>query len=173
VGFRSQVLNILCYFPRVWCELYFRKPLDLPAWWHTHRALFWRAIGEHFTLWGTLLVLAAADWRATVLYVVLTWLHGQWWLITFNLVQHQALPPDDPWLGSRNLVSRWTNFVFFNVGYHTAHHLRPTLHWSELPRFHAEHIAPRIDPRLVSPTLWSFYRDWFLRRSVPSPAVYP
>ena len=31
VGFRSQWLNVLCFFPRAWAELYFRKPLDFPT----------------------------------------------------------------------------------------------------------------------------------------------
>jgi len=167
VGFRSQWLNVICFFPRAWGELYFRKPLDFKTWWRTNRLLFWRALAEQATLWGVLIVLLAWDWRATLLYVVIPWLHGQWWLITFNLLQHQELAPDDPWQNSRNIVGRWFNFFFFNVGYHTAHHLRPTLHWSELPQFHVRQIASRIDPRLVSPSLWIFYRDWFTRRSWP------
>lgn len=168
VGYRSQLLNLLCYFPRVWWDLYVRKPLDLKLWWRTQPALFRRSLAEQLTLWGTFTALLIVNWQATLLYVALVWLHGQWWLITFNLLQHQELAPDDPWQNSRNLVDRASNFFFFNVGFHTAHHLRPTLHWSELPRFHREHIAPRIDPRLVSPTLWSFYRDWYLRRGVPA-----
>lgn len=168
VGFRAQWLNVVCFFPRAWWELHVRKPLDFPLWWRTQRRLFWRGLAEQATLWGTFAVLLAADWQATLLYLALPWLHGQWWLVTFNLLQHQALAPDDPWQNSRNLTDRFSNFLFFNVGFHTAHHLRPTLHWSELPRFHAEQIAPRIDPRLVSADLWSFYRDWFTRRSVPA-----
>ena len=170
VGFRSQWLNVLCFFPRAAYELYVRKPLDFPLWWGTNRTLFWRGLAEQATLWGTFATLLAFDWRATLLYVALPWLHGQWWLVTFNLLHHQALAPNDPWQNSRNLVNHWTNLLFFNVGYHTAHHLRPTLHWSELPRFHAEHVAPRIDPRLVSDNLWYFYREWFSRRSVPPAA---
>jgi beta-carotene hydroxylase len=168
VGFRSQWLNVICFFPRAAWELYIRKPLDFPLWWRSNRPLFWRALAEQTTLWGVFTVLMIADWRATLLYVALPWLHGQWWLVTFNLLQHQALAPDDPWQNSRNITGRWFNFFFFNVGFHTAHHLRPTLHWSELPAFHEREIAPRIDPQLVSPTLWAFYRDWFSGQSVPS-----
>lgn len=172
VGFRSQWLNVLCFFPLAWWELYLRKPLDFPLWWRTNRTLFWRGIAEQVTLWGMFAALLVADWQATVLYIALPWLHGQWWLITFNLLQHQELAQDDPWQNSRNLVDPLTNFLFFNVGFHTAHHLRPTLHWSELPRFHTEQIVPRIDPRLVSGNLWVFYRDWFSRRSVPAIAPH-
>lgn len=167
VGFRSQWLNVLCFFPRAAWELYVRKPLDFRLWWRSNRPLFWRALAEQLSLWGVFTVLLVVNWQATLLYIALPWLHGQWWLVTFNLLQHQALAPDDPWQNSRNLTGRWFNFFFFNVGFHTAHHLRPTLHWSELPAFHAREIAPKIDPRLVSPNLWIFYRDWFSQRSHP------
>ncbi|MCX6938816.1 MAG: fatty acid desaturase [Verrucomicrobia bacterium] len=169
VGFRSQLLNVLCFFPSAAWELYIRKPLDFRLWWRTNRPLFWRALAEQASLWGIFTTLLFIDWRVALLCVALPWLHGQWWLVTFNLLQHQALAPDDPWHNSRNITGRWFNFFFFNVGFHTAHHLRPTLHWSELPAYHAREIAPRIDPRLVSPHLWAFYRDWFTQRSHPSP----
>jgi beta-carotene hydroxylase len=168
VGFRSQWLNVVCFFPRAIWELYVRKPLDFRLWWRTNRPLFWRALAEQLTLWGAFTTLLFINWQATLLYVAIPWIHGQWWLVTFNLLQHQALAPDDPWQNSRNLTGRWFNFFFFNVGFHTAHHLRPTLHWSELPAFHAREIAPKIDPRLVSPNLWVFYRDWFSQRSHPA-----
>jgi len=171
VGFRWQWLNVLCFFPRAVYELYFRKPLDFRLWWRQNRTLFWRGLAEQFTLWGTFIAVALFDWRTALLFMLLPWVHGQWWLVTFNLLQHQALAPDDPWQNSRNVIGPLSNFFFFNVGFHTAHHLRPTLHWSELPAYHHRVIAPRIDPRLVSRNLWEFYRDWFSRRSVPNTSV--
>lgn len=172
VKFRWQWLNVVCFFPRAAYELYLRKPLDFELWWRQNRTLFWRGLAEQFTLWGTFAIVAWFDWKAALLFMLLPWLHGQWWLVTFNLLQHQALAPDDPWQNSRNIVSPLFNFFFFNVGFHTAHHLRPTLHWSELPAYHRAVIEPRIDSRLVSANLWAFYRDWFSRRSfVDTPAL--
>jgi fatty acid desaturase len=40
------------------------------------------------------------------------------------------------------------NWIFFNNGLHTAHHLRPGLHWSRLRAFHEEVVAPRISEEL-------------------------
>jgi len=167
VGYQAQWINVLCFYPRAAWELYVHKPLDFKIWWQTNRKLFWRGLAEQATLWSTFAVLLILNWQATLLYVALPWLHGQWWLITFGLFQHQDLDGEDPWQNSRNITGRCFNWFFFNIGYHTAHHLRPALHWSELPAYHEHEVAPRIDPRLISPNLWRFYADWLTRRSLP------
>jgi fatty acid desaturase len=62
--------------------------------------------------------------------------------------QHAGLASADPLRASRSAVDRLYNLRTLNLGYHTAHHLRPSLHWSKLPAFHAE-IAARIPAELV------------------------
>jgi fatty acid desaturase len=63
--------------------------------------------------------------------------------------QHVGLAVDDPWRASRSTLDARYNVRTLNLGYHTAHHLRPGLHWSQLPAFHAE-IASDIPPELVT-----------------------
>jgi fatty acid desaturase len=45
---------------------------------------------------------------------------------------------------SRNTSSRIYNFISWNLGYHTAHHIKSYVHWSRLPEFHAKisHAIP-------------------------------
>jgi fatty acid desaturase len=62
--------------------------------------------------------------------------------------QHAGLASDAPLRASRSFVDRAYNLRTLNLGYHTAHHLRPSLHWSKLPAFHAT-IAAEIPPELV------------------------
>jgi beta-carotene hydroxylase len=62
--------------------------------------------------------------------------------------QHAGLVADEPLRASRSAVGRLYNLRTLNLGYHTAHHLRPSLHWSKLPAFHAE-IAARLPAELV------------------------
>lgn len=56
---------------------------------------------------------------------------------------HAGLHTDDHLKASYNILHRGYNVATGNLGYHTAHHTRPGLHWSKLPTFHAE-IAPGI-----------------------------
>lgn len=60
---------------------------------------------------------------------------------------HAGLSTDDHMVASYNILHRAYNLATGNLGYHTAHHTRPGLHWSKLPAFHAE-IAPQIPRNL-------------------------
>jgi fatty acid desaturase len=64
-------------------------------------------------------------------------------LLDNTYMQHSDLDISSPYTASRNSFSGLYNRISWNLGYHTAHHLRPNLHWSKLPEFHAQ-IAERI-----------------------------
>jgi len=56
---------------------------------------------------------------------------------------HAGLDTDNHFEASNNVMNRWYNVFTGNLGYHTAHHIKPGLHWSKLPEFHAT-IAHKI-----------------------------
>ncbi|HEX6591706.1 MAG TPA: fatty acid desaturase, partial [Moraxellaceae bacterium] len=59
-------------------------------------------------------------------------------LLDNTYMQHSDLDTDSELTASRNTTSRLYNFISWNLGYHTAHHMKPHLHWSRLPAFYAE-----------------------------------
>jgi fatty acid desaturase len=89
------------------------------------------------------------------------------WIMVFNYVQHVHT---DAWSAhdhSRNFTGKIFNFLFFNNGFHTAHHEHPGLHWSRLPAVHAS-LARWIDPRLNERNL-----IWFALRQYALAPLFP
>ena len=60
---------------------------------------------------------------------------------------HAGLDAQDPYAASMNTLNRRFNRLTGNLGFHTAHHLRPGVHWSHLPALHRE-VAPKIPAHL-------------------------
>ena len=61
---------------------------------------------------------------------------------------HSGLHTDNKFEASRNILSRMYNISRLNLGYHTAHHVKPGLHWSDLPTYHAS-IVQEIPSALI------------------------
>jgi len=55
---------------------------------------------------------------------------------------------------SNNSLHKVYNKLGNNFGYHTAHHLYPSAHWTELPKIHKE-IENEIDPKYLKSYSWS------------------
>jgi beta-carotene hydroxylase len=161
VNFRSQILNVLFFFPRAFIRLQLEKPSDLKRWRRTNRLLFWQSLSEKIVLYSGTVALLLLDWKATAIFVLLPWLNGQWWLFTFGLFQHQDMDGESPYNNSRNITSVWFNWFYINIGFHSAHHFRPGVHWSLLPELHRLEIAPHLDPSLDEKSMVSFYWNWF------------
>lgn len=87
-----------------------------------------------------------------LILVVLPWIGSMAALLAINFFQHEGCDPGSELNHSRNFTGRISNWLLFNSGYHTAHHLFPGKHWSELPGLHQVHVVPhaRMDLRRAS-----------------------
>ena len=71
---------------------------------------------------------------------------------------HAGLETEDHLHASHNITNRFYNIISGNLGYHTAHHMKQGLHWSQLPEFHKT-IENEIPSELISsdfPVIGSF-----------------
>lgn len=66
--------------------------------------------------------------------------------------QHSGLCTKSDYLASRNVEHPLYNLTSWNLGYHTAHHIWPGVHWTQLPALHAR-IRRHIPDALVSQKL--------------------
>ena len=103
---------------------------------------------EIVVLWTLNIGLFILDWKKALILWLIPHLYAQWGIVTMNLVQHDGCPEDSEYNHSRNFVGKFVNYLAFNNGFHSVHHLKPGLHWSLTPAAHAELIAPHIHPNL-------------------------
>ncbi len=79
----------------------------------------------------------------------LTLFHTTW--ATYE--HHAGCPRNNHIDASRNRENRAYNALTGNLGFHTAHHKRPGLHWSLLPELH-ERIRHQIPEERIVATFW-------------------
>lgn len=115
---------------------YLTQVFVLIAWW-----VFWFVI----------------DWKKALFFVVIPQQVSGYVVQIFNYVQHVHADEESKLNHSRNFLG--VNLFLFNNGYHTAHHERASLHWSETPASHAK-IAGQIDPALIEKSFW-----WYIIRT--------
>jgi fatty acid desaturase len=66
---------------------------------------------------------------------------------------HSGRSTESHFVASNNMLQPLYNWWTGNLGFHTAHHYRPGVHWSKLPELHAE-IAARIPADAYVPPGW-------------------
>lgn len=101
--------------------------------------------------------------RITFIYFVTARLCAMSCLFILNLVQHDGLELETGVNRCHNYTGRVLNFFLFKNGYHSAHHLRPGAHWSELEQLHVSLVAPSAKPSLQHTSLLRFVWGSYLR----------
>ncbi len=127
-----------------------------------HAAALGLAVGLHGALRGALVYASALGAPAAL---------ALWGLMFTNYVQHVDCDPASRWRRSRDFVSGWMNFFVFDNGFHTVHHERPGLHWSQTRQAHAR-IAHLLDPHLQESSIFAYaLREYVVKAWRPRFAV--
>lgn len=115
---------------------------------------------ENILMLSIYLVLLILDWRTTIVVFILPTILSQFILISTNFFQHAYCDPASEVNSSRNFTGDIFNWFFFNVGFHTVHHLYPEAHWSELPERHKE-FTTQLQPDLQMENVFQIYKVIF------------
>jgi beta-carotene hydroxylase len=160
VNFRFNLLNLFVFPFAAVRAVHRNKSSDFMRWKLRRPTLYRRLVWERITLISALTLLLALDWRATVVYIGFPWFFGQWCIVAINLLQHHGCDHSSTHDHSRNFTGSILNWIFLNNGFHTAHHLRPALHWSFLAEYHQREVAPfvrdELNERSLIPFLWRY-----------------
>lgn len=168
VGFRWNLLNLL-HFPNVAGPRTFAGVQRWAA--SSRHPNFVRQYRlESAFAFGLTGVLFVIDFWTALFFVVLPQLYGARCILRINLIQHDRTDVSSEWNHSRNFVGRAFNWIMCNNGYHTIHHNRAGVHWSELAAAHQREVVPRMDPRLDEPSMIGYLlRTYVLRFARPDP----
>ncbi|CAD5294743.1 MULTISPECIES: fatty acid desaturase [unclassified Imperialibacter] len=114
---------------------------------------YWEYLTQCFVLIAWWLLWIVIDWKKALVFVVIPQQVSGYMVQIFNYVQHVHADEETKYNHSRNFMG--VNLFLFNNGYHTAHHERASMHWSEAAEGHAQ-IADKIDPSLNEKSFWGY-----------------
>jgi fatty acid desaturase len=101
------------------------------------------------------------DWKKALFFVIIPQQVSTFSVLIFNYVQHVHADEMSKYDHSRNFVGI-LNFFLLNNGYHTVHHHKAGMHWSETPAEHKK-IEHLISPELKEKSFWWYiFRVYFL-----------
>jgi beta-carotene hydroxylase len=107
------------------------------------------------------------DWKKAIFFIIIPQQVSLFVVLLFNYMQHVHADEKSKYNHSRNFVG-FLNAMLFNNGYHTIHHEKAGLHWSETPAGHKE-IEHLIDDSLKERSmLWFIFKNYFLGLLIPS-----
>jgi fatty acid desaturase len=101
--------------------------------------------------------LAIVSWKIAFFYLF-PWYFATYFISRYvDYLNHYGCihESSDVFASSNNCVSKSFNLTTHNFGYHTAHHLRPGAHWTQLPTIH-EGIKIYIPKNCIKKVSWSF-----------------
>jgi fatty acid desaturase len=111
---------------------------------------------EVIMVFGLKVVLLVLDWQRALLLLVLPNFYATWGIFGTNYWQHDGCDHNHPYNHSRSFTGRLFNILTFNNGYHAIHHMRPEVHWSLYPEYHAREVRPYCHPSLDQPSLVAY-----------------
>jgi fatty acid desaturase len=122
---------------------------------------FYLAVFQYVALVLFYAVALWIDWKKALIYIAIPHQVSLFSVLVFNYVQHVHADEESEYDHSRNFTG-FLNKLLFNNGYHTIHHERAGIHWSQTPEAHAK-IAHNIDPSLIERSFWGYIgRVYFL-----------
>jgi fatty acid desaturase len=163
---KNNLFTLITY-PTI-SSFYQQRPIReyLKDLWRTERREFWLAVLQYVALGLFVAGALVVDWRKAILYIVIPQQFGLYSVLIFNYVQHVHAEEESEWNHSRNFTGI-LNKLLFNNGYHTVHHQRAGVHWSQNEEAHAK-VAHLIDPVLNERSFWWYIiRVYFLAPIVP------
>lgn len=121
-------------------------------------------LGEIFFILLSIL-LCFYNFKATIAIFILPLIFIRFAMMAGNWAQHAFIDSEQPadiYSNSITCINSIYNRKCFNDGYHIGHHLRPYMHWTEMPGNFKENINLYIKNNAIVFTGLDYFQIWFL-----------
>lgn len=154
-------------FMKYLISFYFRGVLDLASYFRKRdrkKVSFKILAGEcaYFTL---VILLCFYNLKTTIVIYILPLIFTRFAMMAGNWAQHAFIDPENPdniYKNSITCINTVYNKQCFNDGYHIGHHLRPALHWTEMPKNFLQNIEEYKNNDVVVFSGLDYFQIWFL-----------
>jgi len=170
VQYKWHFLNLVMFQPTVAWDVFRMDMRYMSMQRLMNTSYFWDTSLQWCTLlFSQIILFCVHPWKFLV-YVYLPHLFAQWAIVTMNILQHDGCsvirytkcgkPREDTRVNKYNTARNFTgavlNLMTFNNGFHTVHHMYPSMHWSKLREQHNLCIKPHIHPALDQSSLCKY-----------------
>ena len=153
----SKYLFLFYFFGVMHLSFYFNKK---------NRSKFaWKVLLGECSFILLMISLCFYNPKATVAVFILPLIFARFAMMAGNWAQHAFIDADDPdniYKNSITCINTVYNKKCFNDGYHIGHHLRPSLHWTEMPGNFLQNIEKYRQNKAVVFTGLDYFQIWFL-----------
>ncbi len=110
-------------------------------------------------------ILLFVNWKATLMVFILPFVIARFGMMAGNWAQHAFIDPSDAGNNYKNSIT-CINSIYnrrcFNDGYHIGHHLRPSMHWTDMPQDFLDNQDKYIANQAVVFEKLDYFVIWFL-----------
>ena len=95
-----------------------------------------RALTGEMFFFIVCIFLCFVNWKATMVVFIFTFFIWRVFMMLGNWTQHAFIDPENPqnpYKSCINCLNIRYNHIAWNDGYHSSHHLNPSLHWTDHP----------------------------------------
>jgi fatty acid desaturase len=159
---RDSFLDFMRYF----LKFFFLGVIELTAYLKkkNRKKLLYRFWKGEFSFYVFVLILLFINWKATLVVFIVPFVFTRFMMMAGNWAQHafiDAASPENCYRNSITCINAGYNKRCFNDGYHIGHHLKPAMHWTDLPLEFQNNLNVYKQERAIVFHTVDFFIVWF------------
>jgi fatty acid desaturase len=97
------------------------------------KRLYMRLTFGEFSFFLFCILMCFVNFKATLMIFIVPFIFARFVMMMGNWAQHAFIDASDPEENTINCINTKYNHICWNDGYHAVHHLRPALHYTDIP----------------------------------------